>query len=83
MLNNLLVKSLSLLIYFLLVNVNISTAKEKEVFETPKKHDVDYHVAKWFDDTHVQLVPVVERFMKKQNTTPVGYMAWRLENDNL
>ena len=53
------------------------------IFETPKKHDVDYHVAKWFDDTHVQLVPVVERFMKKQNTTPVGYMAWRMENDNL
>ena len=37
MLNNLLVKSLSLLIYFLLVNVNTSTAKENEVFETPKK----------------------------------------------
>ena len=53
------------------------------IFETPKKHDVDYHVAKWFDDPHVQLVPVVERFMKKQNTTPVGYMAWRIENDNL
>ena len=53
------------------------------IFETPKKSDVDYHVAKWFDDTHVQLVPVVERFMKKQNTTPVGYMAWRIENDNL
>ena len=37
MLNNLLVKSLSLLIYFLLVNVNTSTAKDNEVFETPKK----------------------------------------------
>ena len=53
------------------------------MFEKPRKPDVDYHVAKWFDDTHVQLVPVVERFMKKQNTTPVGYMAWRIENDNL
>ena len=37
MLNNLLVKSLTLLISYLLVNVNISTAKEKEVFETPKR----------------------------------------------
>ena len=53
------------------------------MFETPKKADVDYHVAKWFNDTHTQLVPIIERFMKKQNTTPVGYMAWRLENDNV
>ena len=53
------------------------------MFENPKKVDVDYHVAEWFNDTHVQLVPIIERFMKKQNTTPVGYMAWRIENDNL
>ena len=51
------------------------------MFEKPT--DVNYHVAEWFNDTHVQLIPVVERFMKKQNTTPVGYMAWRLENDNV
>ena len=51
-------------------------------FEKPERHDVDYHVAKWFEDTHVQLVPVVERFMKKQNTTPIGYVAWRLENED-
>lgn len=25
----------------------------------------DYHVAKWFDDTHVQLVEVVKNYMKK------------------
>ncbi len=37
MLKNLLVKFLTLLISFLLVNINISTAKEKEVFETPKR----------------------------------------------
>ena len=53
------------------------------MFENPPKADVDYHVAEWFNDTHVQLVPIIERYMKKQNTTPVGYMAWRLENDNL
>ncbi len=51
------------------------------LFERPETHwaGVDYHVAKWFDDTHIQLVPIVERFMKKQNTTPVGYSAWRME----
>jgi len=53
------------------------------MFENPKKVDVDYHVAEWFNDTHVQLVPIIERYMKKQNTTPIGYVAWRLENDNL
>jgi adenylylsulfate kinase len=52
-----------------------------KMFQRPDTHwaGVDYHVAKWFDDTHSQLVPVIERFMKKQNTTPVGYSAWRME----
>ena len=54
-----------------------------KMFEKPEKYKRDYHVAKWFDDTHVQLVPIVERFMKKQNTTPVGYAAWRMENENV
>jgi len=54
-----------------------------KIFEKPDRYKRDYHVAKWFDDTHVQLVPIVERFMKKQNTTPVGYAAWRMENDNV
>ena len=53
------------------------------MFERPERPDIDYHVAEWFDDTHVQLVPIIERYMKKQNTTPIGYVAWRLENDNL
>jgi len=53
-----------------------------KMFEAPNKYERDYHVAKWFDDTHIQLVPIVERFMKKQSTTPVGYSAWRLENDD-
>ena len=40
-----------------------------KMFEKSDRYKRDYHVAKWFDDTHVQLVPIVERFMKKQNTT--------------
>jgi len=34
------------------------------VFEKPEKYD--YHVAEWFDDTHAQLLPVVQRWMAKQ-----------------
>jgi adenylylsulfate kinase len=33
------------------------------MFEKPEK--VDYHVAKWFDDTHAQLLPVVKSWMEK------------------
>ena len=52
-----------------------------KLFERPKTKglDCDYHVAEWFEDTHLQLVPVVERFMKKQNETPVGYWNYLLE----
>ena len=52
-----------------------------KLFERPetKGIDCDYHVAQWFDDTHLQLVPVIERFIKKQNTTPVGYWNYLLE----
>ena len=27
----------------------------------------DYHVAKWFDDTHAQLLPVVQTWMERNN----------------
>ena len=36
------------------------------VFETPN-YKVDYHVAEWFSDTHAQLVPVIERWMARNN----------------
>jgi adenylylsulfate kinase len=36
-----------------------------DLFETPE--DVDYHVEKWFEDTHAQLLPVVQRWMEKNN----------------
>ena len=29
----------------------------------------DYHVAKWFDDTHKQLMPVVQRWKEKHGST--------------
>jgi len=33
------------------------------LFKPPTK--VDYHVAKWFDDTHTQLVPILERWKER------------------
>ena len=51
------------------------------IFERPDTSwgGVDYHVAKWFTDTHIQLVPIIERYMKMVSTTQVGYSVWRLE----
>ena len=39
-------------------------ADTNAIFQKPNKSDVDYHVAKWFDDTHTQLVPVINRYME-------------------
>ena len=36
-----------------------------KMFEQPPQ--CDYHVAKWFEDTHVQLLEVVKSYMEKQN----------------
>ena len=38
-----------------------------KMFEPPKKTDVDYHVAQWFDDTHAQLAEVIKDWTKKRN----------------
>ena len=35
------------------------------IFEKPLEYD--YHVAKWFDDTHEQLMPIVQRWMERNN----------------
>jgi broad-specificity NMP kinase len=35
--------------------------------KTERPYRVDYHVTKWFDDTHAQLMPVVQRWMEKKN----------------
>lgn len=53
-----------------------------KMFERPYNAYVDYHVSKWFNDTHAQLVPIVERFMKMKSTSTVGYAAWKMEQDN-
>jgi hypothetical protein len=34
------------------------------LFESPDS--VDYHVAKWFNDTHVELMEVVSNFMERK-----------------
>ena len=34
------------------------------MFVTPNKSDVNYHVAEWFDDTHAELAKVVQRYIK-------------------
>ena len=36
------------------------------MFEKPS-FKVDYHVSRWFDDTHAQLMPVIKRWMEKKN----------------
>lgn len=56
-------------------------ADTNAIFERPDTNwgGVDYHVAKWFNDTHVQLVPIIERYMKRVSTTMVGYSVWRME----
>jgi adenylylsulfate kinase len=36
-----------------------------DIFETPE--DVDYHVEKWFNNAHEQLMPVVKRWMNINN----------------
>ena len=38
------------------------------IFEKPTQ--CDYHVSKWFDDTHQQLVKVVNNYMRKQQGKP-------------
>jgi len=35
------------------------------IFQSPDS--VDYHIANWFNDTHAQLMPVVKRWMEKNN----------------
>ena len=36
-----------------------------KMFEKPD--NVDYHVAEWFNDTHVQLIDVVKSYMERHN----------------
>lgn len=36
-----------------------------KMFEPPPH--CDYHVSEWFEDTHAQLMPVIQRWMEKNN----------------
>lgn len=41
-----------------------STFEETDkMFEAPK--NVNYHVAKWFEDTHAQLLPIIKNYMER------------------
>lgn len=40
---------------------------DMKTVKTEKPYRVDYHVTKWFDDTHSQLMEVVKRWMEKKN----------------
>lgn len=39
-------------------------ADTNAMFENPNVADIDYHVAKWFDDTHDTLAQAVERHIR-------------------
>jgi adenylylsulfate kinase len=38
-----------------------------KMFEAPEKGKFNYHVSEWFNDTHDQLVKVLDNFLKKHN----------------
>lgn len=38
-----------------------------KMFQSP--NSVDYHVNRWFDDTHAQLLPVVQTWMERNNVS--------------
>ena len=40
------------------------------IFQTPK--NVDYHVAAWFNDTHAQLLEVVQNYMLTREGKPIN-----------
>jgi len=38
-----------------------------KIFVEPDKSDIDYHVADWFNDTHIELMKVVSKWMQRDN----------------
>ena len=58
-------------------------ADTNTLFERPAPNYVDYHVQVWFNDTHEVLVPVVERYMQKQQNTLIGYIGRRTEESEV
>ena len=49
----------------------MDTIKEGRFEDTNKMFEApphcDYHVSEWFTDTHEQLIPVIQRWMEKNN----------------
>ena len=43
-----------------------------KMFEQPP--ECDYHVAQWFEDTHAQLVQVVQNYMRRKDGKPTEAM---------
>ena len=43
-----------------------------KIFEQPP--ECDYHVAQWFEDTHAQLVQVVQNYMRRKDGKPTEAM---------
>jgi len=37
------------------------------MYESLSKDEYDYHVSEWFTDTHIQLVAVLDRYIKRNN----------------
>ena len=44
------------------------------LFEKPK--NVDYHVSQWFDDTHAQLVLIVQNYMLRKEGKPTKIISF-------
>ncbi len=40
-----------------------------KMFEPLERGEYDYHVSGWFDNTHVQLVKVVSKYMERNNVS--------------
>ena len=36
-----------------------------KMFVPPTKEEMDYHVSEWFDDTHKELIEVVQKYMER------------------
>lgn len=51
-----------------------------QLFENPDPSNVDYHISEWFDNTHEVLVPVIERYMRRTQSTFINYICWKNEN---
>lgn len=45
-----------------------------KLFEKPK--NVDYHVSEWFNDTHAQLVLVVQNYMLRKDGKPTKIISF-------